>query len=136
MTHPIVALQGALVAALAADTSLTALIGADAIFDAPPKDRPAPYAVIVRHDLLPRDGDATPGYEHRLLVHLWVTQPSRKALLAVAERVLTVAFAATLDSVTLKVTHRQHDRTDTAIEHDTGQARAAVALRFFSEPAS
>jgi len=34
----------------------------------------------------------------------------------------------------VRVTHRMHERTDTAIDLETGQARAAVALKFFSEP--
>ena len=40
--HPIVQLQGALVAALKGDAALVALIGADAIFDAAPKGRGRP----------------------------------------------------------------------------------------------
>jgi hypothetical protein len=36
----------------------------------------------------------------------------------------------------LRVTHRQHDRTDTAIDRETGFARAAVAMRFFTELAT
>jgi hypothetical protein len=42
MTHPIVALQAALVSALEADAVLTALVGAAGVFDAPPQNRPAP----------------------------------------------------------------------------------------------
>jgi len=58
MTHPITALQGALVVAWRADAGLTALVGANAIFDAPIKGRGTPYIVIARHDLVPRDSDA------------------------------------------------------------------------------
>lgn len=134
MTHPILALQSRLVPALKADAALAALLGADGVFDAPPVDRHPPYAVVARHDLLPRNGDAAPGNEHRLLIHVWAPEPSRKAALAIAEAVLAVALGAGLDGPDLRVTHRQHERTDTAIDLDTGYARAAVALRFFSEP--
>ncbi len=134
MTHPITALQGALVAVLAADSALTALIGTHAVFDAPPRGHAMPYVTIARHDLLPRDGDAAPGNDHRLILHLWHPDSSRKAVLAVAERVLAVALGAALAPPGLLVTNRSHDRTDTAIDPATGAARAALTLRFFTEP--
>jgi hypothetical protein len=128
MTHPIVALQSALVVALKADAGLAGV----GVFDAPARGVAAPYLVVARHDLLPRDGDAAPGFEHRVMVHCWAADPSRKAALALAE--IVVAAADGLVTSGLRVTHRRHERTDTAIDLETGQARAAVALRFFSEP--
>jgi hypothetical protein len=127
MTHPITLLQSALVSALRDDPDLAGI----GIFDAPPKDASPPYVAIARHDLLSRDGDAAPGHEHRLTLHVWAGQPSRKAALVIAERVLAVAGAVTTTG--LAVTHVQHERTDTAIDAETGQARAAVALRVYSE---
>ena len=135
MTHAILSLQSTLVPALRADAGLTALIGASAVFDAPPADKHPPYVVIARHDVLQHDSDAAPGHEHRLLINVWAREPSRKAVLAIAERVATVALGAALDGPDLRVTHRQHERTDSAIDLDTGFARAAVTLRMFSEPA-
>lgn len=127
MTHPIILLQAALVAALRADDELAGV----GVFDAPPQDAAPPYVAIARHDLLSRDGDAAPGHEHRVTLHVWAGQPSRKAALGIAERVVTVAEALTATG--LAVTHVQHERTDTAIDAETGQARAAVALRILSE---
>ena len=129
MTHPILALQATLVAALRADPALD-------VFDAPPAGQSPPYVTIARHDVLPRDGDETPGHEHRVLFHAWVADASRKAVVVLAETLVTRAMAATLDSATLKVTLRRHDRTDTSIDATTGRARAAVAMTFFTEPAS
>lgn len=132
MTHPILSLQGALVAALRADAELAALTP---VFDAASKGTAPPYVAIARHDLLPRDGDGAPGNEHRVILHAWATDASRKAVLAIAERVVAVALAANLDG-DLAVTLRRHDRTDTAIDTATGRARAAIALTFYSEPIS
>jgi len=129
--HAITALQGALVTALNADAALITLIGTGAVFDAPPKGRSGAYIVVARHDALARDGDGTPGHEHRVLLHLWHGEASRKAVLAVVERVVAVALGSALSPAGLVVTHRQHVRTDTVI--NDGQARAAVSLRFFSE---
>jgi len=134
MTHPILALQSTFVPALKADAALVALVGSDGVFDAPPRDRHPPYVTVARHDVVPRDGDLAPGHEHRLLLHVWAREPSRKAALAIADRVVAVALGASLDGPDLRVTHRQHERTDTAIDLETGHARAAVTLRMFSEP--
>ncbi|UJQ95731.1 DUF3168 domain-containing protein [Mariluticola halotolerans] len=134
MTHPILALQTSLVAALLADSALTAALGGPAVFDAPPKGQRTPYVAIMRHDILPRDGDDAPGNDHRILLHCWHRHPSRKAVLAIAERVVALALESDLSGPDLRVTFAQHDRTDTSIDSQTGQARAAIALRFFTEP--
>jgi hypothetical protein len=129
MTHPILALQAALVAALRAEPDL-------AVFDTPPAGRVPPYVTIARHDMLPRDGDGAIGYEHRLLFHAWVADASRKAVVTLVEALVDAALAAALDSDALRVTLRRHDRTDTSIDPSTGRARAAVSMTFFSEPNS
>jgi len=129
--HPISLLQGALVTALKADAALAAIAGADGVFDAAPNGRPAPYVVIARHDVVQRDADGAPGQEHRLLLHCWGDQPSRKRALDMAERVVDVAQGFTAAGIT--VTHREHVRTETLIDKDTGHARAAVSLRILSE---
>jgi hypothetical protein len=63
-----------------------------------------------------------------------VADASRKAVVALAEMLLTRIMAGSLDSATLTVTLRRHDRTDTSVDQNTGRARAAIALTFFSEP--
>ena len=79
--HPIVTVQAGLVAALRADAGLVALIGT-AVFDAPPRDRRPPYVLIARHDVVQADTDLSPAQEHRILLHCWADQPSRKAFLS------------------------------------------------------
>jgi len=128
MTHPILSLQASLVAALR-----TADI---AVFDAPPAGRTPPYVVIARHDVLPRDGDTAPGYEHRLLLHVWAAEASRRAAVMLAETVMSIALTAELDGGALQVTLRRHDRTDTSMDAATGRARAAVSMTFHSEPST
>jgi hypothetical protein len=125
MTHPIVVLQAALVTALRAEIE-------PPVFDAPPRDTTPPYVTIARHDVLPRDGDGTPGHEHRLVLHVWAADASRKSVLAIAEQVVGISLAVASDDLT--ITLRRHDRTDTAIDQATGRAHAAVALTYFTEP--
>jgi hypothetical protein len=124
--HPIMMVQSALVEALKADSALAALVG-DRMFDAPPKGKAPPYLVIVRHDIVQRDGDLAQVQEHRVLLHCWADQPSRGRVLEIVERVVAVALG--LEGVT----HAGHVRTDTVIDGETGLARAAVTLRFMSE---
>jgi hypothetical protein len=135
MTHPIVALQGALVTALRAEPTLSGLIGT-AVFDAPPRGQIAPYIVIARHDLLPRDGDDPPGNDHRVTLHIWHPDSSRRAVLAIADAVAAVLLGGTLAPPGLLVTFASLDRTDTTIDLPTGAARAGLALRFFTEPSA
>jgi hypothetical protein len=125
MTHPIVVLQAALVTARRAEIE-------PPVFDAPPRDTTPPYVTIARHDVLPRNGDGTPGHEHRLVLHVWAADASRKSVLAIAEQVVEISLAVASDDLT--ITLRRHDRTDTAIDQATGRARAAVALTYFTEP--
>lgn len=127
MTHPIMALQGPLVAALRAVSGLT-------VFDAPPKGAFPPYVVIARHDVIPRDGDAAPGHEHRVVLQAWAEGASRKSAVTMVETILGVALGASFDGAGFTVTLRRHDRTDTTIDGDTGRARAAIALTYFTEP--
>ena len=134
MVHPIADLQASIVAALSADTQLIAAIGSDAIFDMPPKGKRAPYLVILRHDLIAHDADISPGHDHRIQIQIWHNDPSRAAVLALAERVIAVLTTADLSSPTLHVSHVQLDRTETAIDKKSGQARASLVFRIFSEP--
>ena len=123
MSHPIVDLQAMLVAALR-DEDL-------AVFDAPPSSATPPYLAIVRHDVMPRDGDEAPGHEHRVSIHCWAKEPSRKAALVLAEHVLAVGLGELAGP--LAVTHAVHERTETVVDAETGFARAAVVLRFLTE---
>lgn len=124
--HAIVQVQEALVAALKGDVALAGIVG-EAVFDAPPKGQTPPYMVIRRHDMVQRDGDLAVLQEHRMLLHCWADQPSRRRVLEIAERVVAVALGLGA------VTHAEHVRTDTVIDEGTGLARAAVTLRFLSE---
>jgi hypothetical protein len=129
--HPILELQSMLVAALADDGALTGLIGEDAVFDAPPKETRPPYVTVARHDVVPRDGDLTPGHEHRVVLNAWAGEASRKAVLAIVDRVVAVGLGGL--SGGLAVTLARHVRTETTIDAGTGFSRAVVELRFFTE---
>ncbi|WP_116652869.1 DUF3168 domain-containing protein [Pelagibacterium sediminicola] len=127
-------IQTALVSAWSSDAALTLLVGAGAVFDAPPRGRQPPYVTILSHDTAPRDGDETPGFEHRMTVHCWTPHPSRRAALEIADRIERVVVAGPIEPDEHVLTVRRHVRTETRIDLSTGRARAAVTFRFFSEP--
>lgn len=127
-------IQTALVSAWSNDDPLTLLIGEGAVFDAPPKGRQPPYVTILSHDAAPRDGDDTPGFEHRMTVHCWSPHPSRRAALEIADRVERVVSRETIAPSDHILTLKRHMRTETTIDLSTGRSRAAVTFRFHSEP--
>lgn len=126
-------LQSALIAQLRADNGLKLLIGADGIFDAPPKGRMPPYVTILSHDAIPIDGDADPAFEHKLVLHCWSEQPSRKAASEIANRVESIALGRGWSGDGIEVSARRHIRTETVIDTVRGRARAAVQLRFLTQ---
>lgn len=134
MVHPILALQGAITAALEADAALVALIGPNGVLDAPPKGRNPPYLVFARHDIRPLDGDAAPLLEHRVALHVWSDAPSRKAVLLIVERAASV-LAGPLVPEGRRVTLSRQERLETMMDGKTGNARAMLALVFHTEPA-
>jgi len=88
----------------------------------------------VRHDLIARNTDLSPGNEHRLHLNVWHPEPSRAKLLEMVDRVVAVMTSANLNSVGLTVTQVNHQRCETAIDRKSGHARALVVFRLFSEP--
>ena len=134
MTHPIVELQTQIISKLNADTDLVALIGTDAVFDMPPKGKKGIFLTILRHDIIVRDTDLCPGHDHRIQIRIWGDGPARKSVLDPALKVLSVLASANLNTLTLAVTHFNHERTDSAIDLKTGRANATIFLRLLSEP--
>jgi hypothetical protein len=134
MTYPIIALQNSLVGAFKSDAQLLLLLGSGAVFDAPPKNVKPPYITIARHDVRQNDGDETPCYYHSLLFHCWHEDASRKQVLEIVERVVSIALTADLSSSNLLVTNAIHQKTQTMIDMKTSRAKAIVALQFFTEP--
>ena len=86
-------LQAAVVAALRADTALTALTGGeDRILDTVPPEQAFPYVAIGRTATTDRSTDDRAGEEHLLTLRCWSRATSRDEVLAMAARV-TAALA-------------------------------------------
>lgn len=127
-------LQAALITVLNADAGLTSLVGADPVFDAPPKGRKPPYVTIIRHDAEDRSEQAGEGFAHRLAFQVWMDRTSRTDTLAIAARVGAVGLGASLSMDDFLATHRHLERTETFVDLKTGWTRATVRLRVMTEP--
>ena len=134
MVYPIIELQIKLIAALKADSQLITLLGSEAIFDAPPKGKKPPHIAIIRHDLISRNSDEALGNEHQILLHIRHNNVSRRAALEIAERVIHIALNENLSGDNLLISHAQHIRTESKIDHKSSTALAAIFMRFLSEP--
>ncbi len=134
MTHPIIDLQISIVSKHSAEADLIALIGANAIFDMPPKGKSSPFIVVLRHNLIVHDFDNAPGNDHRIQMKIWVPEPNRSSVLAIADRVTSVLVSQDLSTPTLLITNARHQRTDTAIDLKSGRANAMLVFRILSEP--
>ncbi len=134
MAHAIIELQTKLILALKNDAQLVSYLGSDAIFDAPPERKKAPFVAIIRHDIISKDGDETPTNEHRILLHARHNHVSRKSVLEIVDRVLYVALNQDLSSANLHVTYASHIKTETMIDNKSSTALATISLRILSEP--
>ncbi|HHB83602.1 MAG TPA: DUF3168 domain-containing protein [Devosia sp.] len=134
MSHPVIELQTSIASQLNMDSTLISALGANAIFDMPPKGKSGPFMVFSRHDLIVRDADIAPGNDHRVQLSIRVPEPSRAEALALAERVVLVLTGNELSTPDLRVTSVSHVRTDSAIELKTGRAYATIHFRILSEP--
>ncbi|MCF6344638.1 MAG: DUF3168 domain-containing protein [Devosiaceae bacterium] len=134
MAHAIIELQTKLILALKNDAQLVSHLGSDAIFDAPPERKQAPFVAIIRHDIISKDGDETPTNEHRILLHARHNHVSRKSVLEIVDRVLDVALNQDISSANLHVTYVNHIKTETMIDNKSSTALATISLRILSEP--
>ncbi len=123
-------LQTTLVTALKADAGLSALIGANRIFDAAPKALRPPYIVIGRHDADLRDAQETQLTTHLIDWHIWLSGPHRCDGLNIAEQLCSVLFSVeTLDGGATLVQSRNM-RTESAITPRNGWTRILVQTQF------
>jgi len=86
MTHPALALQQAVVAALIADAAVGALIG-DRIYDAPPRDAVFPYATVGDTRVADLSTATEAGAEHRLTLNVWSRERGKRQCYEILEAI-------------------------------------------------
>lgn len=95
MTHPSLALQAAMFAALVADGGVGALVG-DRIHDAPPRNAAFPYVHFGEARASDWSTGTETGAEHRITLDVWSRQRGKAECWAVIEAVKGVLHDAAL----------------------------------------
>ena len=95
MTHPALALQKAVFAALAGDAGVAALVG-DRIYDAPPRHAAFPYVRLGEARMSDWSTGTEAGGEHRLTLHVWSRERGKAECWAVIEAIDAVLNDAAL----------------------------------------
>jgi hypothetical protein len=95
MTHPSLALQKAVFAALVADADVGGLIG-DRIYDAAPRNATFPYLSFGEASVLDWSTGTEEGAEHRLVLHIWSRERGKKESYGIMAAITPVLHDATL----------------------------------------
>ncbi|MEO1198085.1 MAG: DUF3168 domain-containing protein [Pseudomonadota bacterium] len=119
---------------LAADDTLTDLLGGEHIYDAPPKSAAFPYILLSETRALDWSTATEPGTEHRVTLEVYSRARGRKEATQIANRVAVLINDQPLaidgqDLVSLSVTEIVTGRLS-----DVRTFRARISLRAVTEP--
>jgi hypothetical protein len=134
MTHPTLALQKAVVAALSADAAVDALVG-DRIYDAPPRDAAFPYVSFGEARVADWSTATDTGAEHRLIVEAWSRERGKRQCYEVIEAVETALDDAALALDDHALVNLRFEFADVRREGDGITYRGTMRFRAVTEPA-
>jgi hypothetical protein len=134
MTHPALALQKAVVAALVADAAVGALIG-DRIYDAPPRDAQFPYLTIGGTRILDWSTGSDTGAEHRVTLDVWSRERGKRQCYQIMEAVEAALHDAALTLDDHALVNLRFESADVDRNRDGITYHAAMRFRAVTEPA-
>lgn len=134
MTHPAFALQQAVVAALAGDAGLAALV-ADRIHDSPPRASAFPYVAVGEIVAADWSGGSDEGAELRLLLHLWSRGGGKAETLAIAAAIEPLLHDQALGLSGHRLVNLRHQRTTIGQDPDGRTWHGTMRFRAVTEPA-
>lgn len=128
-------LQKSVYAALTDDAPLTALLGADRVYDAVPQAAAFPFIVIDQTQVRDWSTGGSLGAEHVLMLHVWSRYEGKREVCEIAD-----AARAVLDGAALSLTgHRlitlAHQYSDLRRDEDGETHHGIVRFRAVTEPA-
>ncbi len=128
------ALRASIVHKLRADTALTAAIGAERVFDEPPRNAAFPYVTIGEALVaqVPADGPST--QEHRVTLHAWSRQGGHKQAHTIAGALLQALDDAPLTLTDHRLVQLRFALADIRRESDGRTYHALVRFRAVTEP--
>lgn len=133
---PAIALQSAIVTALAGDASLLALTGgAPRIFDDVPPRTPLPYITIGQTIARDWSTGSEPGHEHTVTLQVWSDAHGRRQAVEIAGAIRAVLHDRPLAPAGHRLVNLRHEYTETRRDADGVTYRALMRLRAVTEPA-
>jgi len=128
------ALQKAVYAALAADPSVTALIGAGKVFDDVPREAEFPYIAFGQG--LERDWSmgSADGREHVLVLHVWSRHSGRRETFEVMEAVRDALHDQPLTLCGHRLVNLRHEISEARRADDGETYQGVVRFRAVTEP--
>jgi hypothetical protein len=133
MTHPSLALQKAVVAALVADAAVGALIG-DRIYDAQPRDAIFPYLTIGQVNTTDWSTGTEDGGEHQLTLHAWSRERGKRECYAIGEAVEAALHDAALTLDGHALVNLRFEFAETRRDPDGITFHGAMRFRAVTEP--
>lgn len=132
---PAIAVQGAILATLAADPAVLALAGSPPrIFDDVPPRTPYPYVTFGQS--IERDWSAgsDPGHEHTITLQVWSEANGRRQAAEIASAIRHALHDRPLTPSGHHLVNLRHEYTETRRDPDGAIYRALVRFRAVTEP--
>ena len=127
-------LQKAVYAALAADGTLTTLLGGAAIHDAAPQDAAFPYIVIDQTQIRDWSTGAEPGAEHMLMLHVWSRYAGKRQAYEIADAVRAALDGAILGLEDHRLVNLRHQYSELKRDADGETQHGVLRFRAVTEP--
>jgi hypothetical protein len=134
MTFANVALRAAIHDALRADGGLTAALGGQRIYDAPPRGASLPYVTLGEARLVDASSDGGETQEHLLTLHAWSRQGGHKEAHGIAGALLQALDDAPLAPDGHRLVNLRFSVADIRREADGRTYHAVVRFRAVTEP--
>ncbi len=128
-------LQQAIFSTLSADAALTALIGADRVFDDVPQDSPLPYVTLGPVTAQDWSTGSEDGTEHLLTVHVWSGARSKKQAHEILGAIRAALHDAPLSLGGHTLINLRHERSDIRRAPDGETIHGLARFRAVTEPA-
>jgi hypothetical protein len=133
MTHPSLALQKAVVAALVADSGVGTLIG-DRIYDATPRDATFPYVTVGQVNTTDWSTGTEDGAEHALTLHAWSRERGKRECYAISAAVEAALHDAALSLDGHALVNLRFEFAETRRDPDGITFHTAMRFRAVTEP--
>jgi hypothetical protein len=127
-------LQKVVYAALAADATLTTLLGGAAIHDAVPQNAAFPYVVIDQTQIRDWSTGTEPGAEHMLMLHVWSRHAGKREAYEIADAIRAALGGAMLSLEEHRLVNLRHQYSELKCDEDGETQHGVLRFRAVTEP--